>query len=120
MTLREQRVAFTRKLAILIQWINSKPGWEVAIDEATVHTPRAARRGVERLSVEDAVHKRNSFHHKGLAADLNLYIEGVYISDGAHPAWREIADEWKSYDPMCTAGIDWNDANHVSFGEGKQ
>lgn len=122
MSLRQDRCTFTRHLATLITWINvshKKDGWEVAIDEATVHSPRAARRGTERLTVEDAVHKRDSFHHKGLATDLNLYIHGNYVADGDHPAWKEIAHKWKSLDSKCTAGIDFGDANHVSYGEGK-
>lgn len=120
MTLREKRVEFTRLLCELVIWITSDKKWQVALDEVTVHSPRAARKGVERIVVEDAVHKRGSFHYQGLAADLNLYIAGNYISDGGHPAWSEIATKWESMHELCTSGIDWNDANHVSFGEGKK
>ena len=122
LTLRRKRVIFSRLLCELVIWINTEheAHWDICFDEVTVHSPRAARKGVERIVVEDAVHKRASFHHQGLAADLNLYIDGQYISDGGHPAWREIATKWESMHELCTSGIDWNDANHVSFGEGKK
>lgn len=119
MTLREKRVKFTALLCELVLWITKVKKWEVAFDEVTVHSPRAGRKGVERVTVDDAVHKKGSFHHKGLAADLNLYIDGQWVSDGGHPAWREIAKKWESMHQFCTSGINWNDANHVSFGEGK-
>lgn len=118
MTLREKRILFTRLISELVLWIAAEGLGEIAYDEVTVHTPRAARRGLERLTVEDAVHKRNSFHHQGLAADLNLYIDGVYISDGGHPAWGKIAAKWGAMHGLCTNGIGWGDANHFSFGEG--
>jgi len=120
MTLREKRIKFTELLCRLLSWIDTNSEFSVALDEVTVHSPRAARRGVERLTVEDAVHKRGSFHHQGLAADLLLYdAQGDYLTDGNHPVWRAISDQWKSMDLLCTAGIDFNDANHFSFGEGK-
>lgn len=118
MTLREKRCLFSRLLSELVLWITTDGIGEVAYDEVTVHTPRAARRGLERLTVEDAVHKRNSFHHQGLAADLNLYIDGLYISDGGHPAWGKIAAKWATMHELCTNGAAWNDANHMSLGEG--
>ena len=120
MTLREKRIKFTELLCGLLGWIEGNTEFSVALDEVTVHSPRAARRGVERLSVEDAVHKRGSFHHQGLAADLLLYdAGGGYLTDGNHPVWQVISDKWKSMDPLCTAGIDFQDANHFSYGEGK-
>lgn len=116
MTLREKRVLFSRLLSELVLWIFEQ-GWEVAYDEVTVHSPRWARKGVERILVQDAVHKRNSFHHQGLAADLNLYVDGNYISDGDHPVWQALAAKWTSMHEFCTSGVGFGDANHVSFGE---
>ena len=126
MTLRERRVKFTRLLADLLIWIRSQ-GWEVALDEGTIHSPRAARKGVQRIVVEDAVHTKGSKHHSGEAADLLLYddLDGDgedddYIADGDDPRWIAIARQWESMDPLCTSGIRWHDANHVSFGEGSK
>lgn len=65
----------------------------------------------------DAVHIPKSFHYQGLAADLLLYLNGVYISDGGHPTWKAIHEKWKSLSPLCTEGSGWNDSNHFSFGE---
>ena len=118
MTLREKRILFTRLISEFKLWIFSE-GWEVAQDEGTVLSPRAARRGMERLSVDDAVHKRNSFHHQGLAEDLNLYREGAYVFDGNDPIWIYLADKWESMNPLCTAGLRFQDANHFSLGEGR-
>ena len=118
MTLRQKRVLFSKLLAELVIWINGHKGWEVAFDEVAVHSPRAARQGTARIVVDDAVHKRGSFHHQGLAADLLLYIDGEYIADGGHAAWQQIATRWQSMHSLATSGISWNDANHVSLGEG--
>ena len=121
MTLREQRVEFTRYLALLLLWIgeqkDARGDWEVAIDEATVHSPRAAWINGKRDAVTDAVHKHGSFHHQGLAADLNLYIGGKWVVDGGDPAWAAIGVRWESFNALCTWGGRWQDANHVSFGE---
>lgn len=116
--LRVHRVLFTAKLAELIIWINSHPGWEVAIDEATVHSPRFMWVNGQKHRLEDAVHKIGSFHHDGRATDLILYIDGLWISDGDHPAWKAIAVKWESLHPLCTSGRRWNDGNHVSVAEG--
>lgn len=115
--MRERRCTFTRLLAELILWVSQKPGVEVALDEATVHSPRRAWSGGKKLMVDDAVHKQGSFHHQGLAADLNLYHNGEYISDGDDPLWKEIAQYWEGLHPLCTSGRRFQDGNHVSFGE---
>jgi hypothetical protein len=121
MSLREQRVLFTRELAGLIRWLGLEhPEWEVALDEATVKSPRKVRMGKVLQTADDAVHKPSSFHHRGLAADLLLYIDGQYVKDGDHPAWKAIAERWEAQHPLCTSGRRWQDANHVSLGEGRK
>jgi hypothetical protein len=52
--------------------------------------------------------------------DINLYVGGQYIKSGDHPAWKQVARKWESLHPLCTAGIRWHDANHVSLGEGSR
>lgn len=127
MTLRERRVLFTRLLGELLLWVGEQPGWEVALDEATVHSPRRIRTSLDGTPgvatydiLHDAVHKHASLHYAGLAADLVLYVEGQYISDGAHPAWLAIARRWESMHPRATSGLRWQDADHVSLGEGER
>ncbi len=120
MTLRERRVKFTYLLAKLVLWISMHPTWSVALDEAKVFQTRRGKdsTGIYR-SFMDLVHRPASKHYQGLAADLNLYIDGTYIT-GAHPAWKEIGGFWKALDPECTWGGDFSnvtDLNHFSLGE---
>lgn len=117
MSHRERRCLFTKLMAELVLWIYAHEGWQVNDDEGTVHSPRLAWVGLIRKMVKDAVHKRGSFHHLGLARDLNLFINGDLIEDGGHPAWEEIAAYWLAKHPDCTSGIGYGDANHFSFGE---
>jgi len=123
MTYREKRVLFSTLLAQLVIWINKDVSgdgevWEVTIDECMIHTPRWVRIGLERVMATDSVHLRKSHHYQGLAADLNLYVNGEYIRDGDHLAWKTIIAHWKSMHKLCTNGAGWNDANHFSLGEG--
>jgi hypothetical protein len=125
--LGDERRAFTRKLCELVIWVEDNLGVKVALDEVTVHSPRAARLGVQRVVVEDAVHIPASFHHVGKAADLLVYRDSDadgevddYIKDGKDPIWLKIAMKWESMDPKCVSGIRWRDPNHVSWGEGSK
>ena len=108
MTLREKRCLFTRLLAAWITHVGSlDKGYELAIDQV--------------MRPDRAGHMRNSLHYIGLAADLNLYVKGVYVSDGAHPAWQEIGQAWIKMDQLCRWGGNFNDSNHVSLAhEGRQ
>lgn len=126
-TLGDRRRAFTRFVCELVIWAEDTLHVRIAFDEVTVHSPRAARLGVKRVIVVDAVHKIGSFHGLGLAADLLVYpdLDGDgdmddYLSDGSHPVWKLISRKWESYHPLCTAGIRWEDSNHMSFGEGSR
>jgi len=121
MTLKERRVRFTILTANLIQRIATAE-WpygkvEVAMDEWTVHSPRLVKVGTERLLAEDRVHNPKGFHPFGLACDLLIYIDGAYITSGAHPIWNEINDMARTMDPAFGLGISFNDANHLSYGE---
>jgi hypothetical protein len=118
MTRREARCRFTELLCRLV-WDLRGLGYEVAFDEVTIHSPRAARLGTERVLVEDAVHIRKSFHRRGLAADLLIYKDGEYLRDGNHAVYVQLQGIWEGYDPLCVSGVRFNDPNHVSYGEGK-
>lgn len=112
---------FTRLLVDLLVWVAAEhPDWDIALDEGRVKTPRECWARGERVSLDDAVHVRGSKHYSGEAADLLLYIGGVYVKDGDSPAWKEIARMWESLHPHATSGRRWNDANHVSLGEGNR
>jgi hypothetical protein len=107
MTLREARCQFTRALASLIIHATAL-GFEVALDEAT-----------ERLTAKDPTsdHMPNSLHHIGLAADLNLYRDGKYLSTSMDH--RELGEWWEKLGdtldlPLCWGGR-FNDGNHYSL-----
>lgn len=115
---KTQRILFTWLIAQFVNWVTNK-GYEVAFDEVTVHSPRLARLPNTNniITVYDAVHKSKSFHHSGCAADLIIYKDGVYLTDGTHPFYKEAGAYWKSLHRDCTHGLDFGDANHFSFGE---
>lgn len=123
MSLREDRCLFTTLVAELLvkvkdrQWSYGKV--EVAVDEWTIHTPRRVRlEGVLHKNAEDAVHKKDSRHHRGLALDLLVFINGEYISNGDHPIWQDLDKMAKELDPRFSFGIEFRDANHLSWMEG--
>ena len=110
MTLREARCAFTLALADLIRWATDQ-GYEVALDEAT-----------ERITDKDPTsdHRPGSLHHLGLAADLNLYFDGRYLSETANHLplgeyWERLGRERNL--PLAWGGR-FNDGNHYSFSWG--
>jgi hypothetical protein len=104
MTLREARVLFSRLIAEHVLWLFEQ-GYEVAFDEVT-----------ERLTAKDPTsdHMKNSAHHLGLAADLNLYLDGSYL--GATSDHAASGAKWKSRHPLCRWGGDFPaDGNHYSI-----
>ncbi len=127
MTQRERRVLFTVLKARLIVTINER-AWsygvvEVAEDEGTVHSPRLMWSSDQhpgapiKLYLRDAVHVEDSFHHRGLAVDLLVYIDGIYIADGNHPVYQDIDQMARALTPGFGLGIAFHDANHLSLGE---
>lgn len=122
MTLRERRIHFTALTVRLLTAIAARE-WpygkvEVAMDEGTVKTPRRVRHQDGSTTIlDDAVHKRGSRHHSGLALDLLIYIDGGYMSDGSHPIWAEIEAMARAMDPLFGLGIRFRDANHLSYDE---
>jgi hypothetical protein len=126
-TLRQQQSAFAQAFGQLIGFVCSK-GWELTFGDGCI-TPlgpdgkgRKARlvSNGQLVKVEDVVHMRGGQHYRGLAQDVNLFIDGQWISDGGHPAWRTIGEFWVSLDPDARWGgyFDDVDANHLSFAFG--
>lgn len=108
MTLKQARILFTTLIAEHVVWINSKYGagleTKVAFDEVT-----------ERITEKDPTsdHMKNSLHHSGLAADLNMYIGGVYQK--ATMAHEFSGQMWESRHPLCRWGGRFGDGNHYSI-----
>lgn len=106
MTLREARVKFTCLLAQLILKAFDM-GYEVALDEA-----------MDRKTAKDPTsdHMAGSLHDIGLAADLILYVDGVYQT--TTEAYSDLGEYWESLDrEHCKWGGRFRnkDGNHFSF-----
>ena len=107
MTLREARCIFTKHLAMLVLDIIEE-GYEVAFDEVT-----------ERITAKDPTsdHMPNSLHHLGLAADLLLYRNGVYLSKSEE--YTQFGERWEAFGKEHNIPLRWGgrfkDGNHFSL-----
>lgn len=114
LTLRQKQSLFARCLGELLQYATHR-SYELTLGEAHVDTPRKTRAG---RTVDDGVHMTNSLHYSRLAVDVNLFIDGKYISDGQHEAWTELGTLWEQLHHLCRWGGRFNDANHFSVTHG--
>ncbi len=124
MSLKDDRVLFTIHSCQLILWINQAP-WsygkvECFEAEGFVYSQRQVKDGINRFVAKDAVHIPTSRHYQGLAKDLCIFINGDYITDGAHPIWKEIDTKAQEIHPKLSLGVEFHDANHLSWAEGDQ
>lgn len=107
MTLRESRVEFTSKIPRLIDKA-FELGFEVAIDEATVHLTQKNPTGN---------HRPGSNHYEGLAVDLILYKDGFYVE--STEAYTELGEYWETLGQRSETPLRWggrfNDGNHFSY-----
>lgn len=103
LSLRQARVAFTLACARLILEA-SRLGFEPAMDE-----------GTERLTAKDpsSDHMKNSLHHVGLALDLLLYRDGLYLTQTED--YRRLGEFWERLHVLARWGGRFNDGNHFSF-----
>lgn len=116
MTHREARCLFTRLKAQLVLWIFDQ-GWECAEAEGYVKDTDSADGDY------DGPHKKGGAHYLGTGADLNVYVNGKWISDGDHPVWQIIGRKWLSMDSLARWGGNFpsRDSNHISvLFQGKQ
>jgi len=100
MTLRQKQSKFARLVADLIVFAYAN-GYEITFGDAWAKTG----------------HCRGSYHYKRLAIDLNLFKDGKYLRKTEDH--QLLGTYWKSLDPHCSWGGDWEDGNHYSYGEGK-
>ena len=98
-SLRERQSLLTKCLGALLQYAGEQ-NLELTLGEGFVQTPRKTRDG---KLVADGVHQVNSLHYVRLAQDLCLFIDGVYISDGSHPAWKNLGEYWEALSPGDTS-----------------
>jgi hypothetical protein len=116
-SLGEKQELFSENLAKLILFTNSHPGWKIRLGEGLV------RDTYERCQAQTAtklksLHLKNGGHFKSIAIDLNLFIDGQWISNGSNSAWNVLGDYWKSLHGLNRWGGDFQDANHFSMIDG--
>lgn len=130
-SLRSLQSLLVRCLAELIRYAYSR-GYELTLGEAYVQTPRSGEVLITTTCpkcsephefrhkgfIMDRVHMPSSLHYTRLAIDLNLFIDGAFITHSDHVAWRDLGAYWEQLDPACSSGIRFHDANHfsVTFG----
>jgi hypothetical protein len=107
MTLSEKQRAFTRMVADLIQFAYES-GYELTLGDA-YRDPRVHGNVGEKKSYSSS----SSNHKQRLAIDLNLFVAGMYITDGEHEAYHAMGEYWESLGGAW--GGRFNDANHFSL-----
>jgi len=96
--LLEARQEFTCDLAELIRYINSQQGFKCVVGR------------------DGEKHMKDSLHYEGLAHDLLIYRDGVWIEKTEE--YKFAGDFWKGLRPENKWGGDFKtaDGNHFSHG----
>lgn len=99
--LAQKQQLFAKLVGQLIGWIYEQ-GWAVTFGDFA--------------RIDGHGHMANSCHYVRLAADLNLFVGGVYQALDC-PEWQIIGAHWKGLDPNARWGGDFKslDLNHVSL-----
>lgn len=114
----QARCEFTRAITQLVLWADTDPamsGYEVAFGEGLVAVTDA------RDGDHDGPHMAGGGHYTGLGMDLLVYNHiGIYIADGAHPAYRRLGEKWRRIHYLARWGGDFStpDPDHFSFAWG--
>jgi len=108
MTLSEKQRLFVSLIGQLIIWSYAHE-YEFSFGEA-VRTPEQAA-----LNAASGKGISNSLHLKRLAIDLNLFINGVYMTNTE--SYKPIGVYWESLHPLCRWGGRFSrpDGNHFSM-----
>lgn len=134
-TLGGLRDLFTLELARWIVEVNSIAGFRLRLGEvlrsdeqAEIHALGPTGRSglvqflmgrypelAKRIANNTGSGIRNSLHVDGLAADLQLFVEGAWVSDGDSPHWLRIGQLWEKRGDLHRWGGRFKDANHVSI-----
>lgn len=107
MKLGETQREFTKAIGKLILFAYSINGVELTFGDA-YRDPRVY--GV--LGEKKGYGAANSNHKNRLAVDLNLFVDGAYISSSEHTMWKKLHEAWVSFGGAKAIP---NDANHFSF-----
>lgn len=105
MTLGEKQRKFTLMIGKLIVFAYDQ-GYELTVGDF-YRDPRLHGAHGTKLGYGSA----KSVHKLRLAGDLNLFVNGEYITSSDHAAWKVLHDYWES---LGGAEAVPNDANHFS------
>lgn len=61
----------------------------------------------------DGPHRHDGGHYKRIAQDLNVFKDGVWLSKGTEPIWRQLGKFWEAIHP--DARWDPTDPNHFGL-----
>lgn len=125
MKLSEKQAIFARYFAMLIQHINSQPGYRCAIGE--VERPSELQELYLKLKKTKA---KDSFHEINCAGDLRIFklIDGVWVYLEKTQDYLFAGLYWESLDPLNvwggrfgdkpeTEAIEGWDGNHFQYGK---
>jgi len=104
---KQQR--FTECVGTLIAYAGSR-GYGLTFGDA-YRDPRVHGKMGDKVGYAAA----KSVHKLRLAVDFNLFVEGVYVTDGKHVAYSELGALWERLDENARWGGRFDDANHFSF-----
>lgn len=109
MGLRDRQSEFAQAAALLIQKADEL-GYEVTLGDAFRDSRVHGDFGIKK-----AYGRASSVHKLRMAIDLNLFIDGEYITDDR--GHKELGKWWKKTFKDCDAvwGGDFGDPNHYSF-----
>jgi hypothetical protein len=107
-TLGEKQELFTYLLAQLIIFAYGK-GYKIRMGEVLRTQAQADANAASGAGIS------NSLHLQKLAADLNLFKDGKFLTETEDH--RPLGEFWKSLDPLCFWGGDFSkpDGNHYSM-----
>jgi len=106
MKLSQMQRAFTRMVADLIQYAYESE-YELTFGDA-YRDPR--EHGV--MGIKKSYSSASSNHKLRLAIDLNLWVDGDYITTSEHDAWDDLHEYWSSIGGAVRIP---RDANHFSL-----
>ena len=113
MKLREYQSLFLLNVSKLIQYAFSLEGYELTGGELL--RPHE----MQEIYKKDGRSKTlDSYHLKKLAIDLNLFVNGKYITsdEDCKMYYKPLAEYWKTLHPKNSSGYEWNwDFNHFEM-----
>lgn len=108
LTLGERQELFARLFSKFLVWFyetESHKGWELRFSEGYVGDSDPDRHGP---------HLHNGGHYFKTCKDVNLFINGAWITASSSPQWQEIGKFWLSLHPLARWGGVFGDADHLA------